>query len=218
MTITNQFNYSGLLYDKFIKSIHDESKLLIFNDSPYSSTDRLSLSLGVSLKLVRDQKYRIIKYIIPPMIENNMIDYLYDNHINKYMYLLNKALANIYIHYDKLIKDTSNPSGHIEVIQYYESIGSTYHNTILIINDAQRYTLNQLKSVLIRSDDSCKVILLGTTNKVYESIPTQCQSKYGFDKYIRYYSNNGNPDTRVAICTDDQDQSGWISASASLVQ
>ena len=81
--------------------------------------------------------------------------------------------------------------------------GTNLDNAVVIIDEAQNYTLPQLKKVLTRVTDNTKVIVIGHD--------LQCdldkREESGFLKYIEHFSKK----ERAAICTLTSNHRGWIS-------
>lgn len=81
--------------------------------------------------------------------------------------------------------------------------GSTFDNAVVIIDEAQNYTLPQLKTTLTRIKDTSKVIVIGHDKQCdLENAETS-----GFLKYLEHYKGR----QRAAICKLTTNYRGWIS-------
>lgn len=84
--------------------------------------------------------------------------------------------------------------------------GQNINNSVVIIDEAQNYTVSQLKKVLTRIGSKSKVIVIGHT--------LQCdlddERTSGFAKYIEHFRDKD----RASICTLVNNHRGWISQHA----
>ena len=74
----------------------------------------------------------------------------------------------------------------------------------MIIDEAQNYYFDELKKVLTRMHDSCKVIVIGDNKQcdLYHN-----PERSGFMKYLNHFSK----DDRCAVCNLTKNYRGWIS-------
>ena len=96
-----------------------------------------------------------------------------------------------------------NGTGYITCITDTYLRGSTFDNAVVIIDEAQNYTLSQLKTTLTRIKDSSKVIVIGHDKQCDLENPNAS----GFLKYLDHF--NGRQ--RAAVCNLTTNHRGWIS-------
>jgi phosphate starvation-inducible protein PhoH len=77
-------------------------------------------------------------------------------------------------------------------------------NKIVIIDEAQNFTTEELKKVLTRIHDSCKVIVVGHTGQV------DISGRSGFARYIQHFSTAD----RCEVCELTINHRGWLSSYA----
>ena len=85
--------------------------------------------------------------------------------------------------------------------------GSNFRRQAIIIEEAQNYTVNELKKTLTRCHDDCKVIVIG--HNLQCDLPNVSNS--GFIRYLQHFDCG---DERVAICNLTKNYRGWISSKA----
>lgn len=103
-----------------------------------------------------------------------------------------------------------NGDGFITLLTSTYLRGTNFENKVVIIDEAQNGTVEELKKVLTRCSDTCKVIVTGHTGQI-DLVNT---SKSGFAKYIEHFSGQ----KRASICTLTENHRGWISSFADKLQ
>ncbi len=96
-----------------------------------------------------------------------------------------------------------NGTGYITCITDTYLRGSTFDNAVVIIDEAQNYTLSQLKTTLTRIKDSSKVIVIGHDKQCDLENPNAS----GFLKYLEHFKGR----QRAAVCNLTTNHRGWIS-------
>lgn len=96
-----------------------------------------------------------------------------------------------------------NGTGYITCITDTYLRGSTFDNAVVIIDEAQNYTLSQLKTTLTRIKDSSKVIVIGHDKQC----DLENQNASGFLKYLEHFKGR----QRAAVCNLTTNHRGWIS-------
>lgn len=99
-----------------------------------------------------------------------------------------------------------NGTGYITCITDTYLRGSTLDNAVVIIDEAQNYTVSQLKTVLTRIGSNSKVVVIGHELQCDLEEP----SRSGFKKYIEHYKGQD----RAAFCSLVNNYRGWISRHA----
>ena len=84
--------------------------------------------------------------------------------------------------------------------------GTNLDNAVVIIDEAQNYTVAQLKKVLTRVGSRSKVIVIGHELQCDLDSPETS----GFAKYIEHFKDQ----KRTAVCTLVNNHRGWISRHA----
>ena len=99
-----------------------------------------------------------------------------------------------------------NGTGYITCITDTFLRGSTLENSVVIIDEAQNFTVPQLKKVLTRVGQQSKVIVIGHDLQCDLDNPNSS----GFMRYIEHFKDK----PRAAICELTNNYRGWISAWA----
>jgi len=103
-----------------------------------------------------------------------------------------------------------NGTGYITCITDTFLRGTNLNNAVIIIDEAQNYTVQQLKKTLTRIGSKTKVIVIGHELQCDLEKP----SESGFMKYINHFSGQD----RAAICTLVNNHRGWISQYADEIR
>jgi predicted ribonuclease YlaK len=101
---------------------------------------------------------------------------------------------------------TSKKQGdaYIKMLTHTFLRGVNLENKVVIIDEAQNFTVEELKKVLTRIHDSCKVIVVGHTGQVDIS---GCS---GFARYIQHFAKV----EKCAVCELTINHRGWLSSYA----
>lgn len=85
--------------------------------------------------------------------------------------------------------------------------GTNFENKAVIIDEAQNYYFDELKKVLTRLHDSCKIIVIGHEgqNDLFDH-----PERSGFVPYLNWFAGDG----RTAVCHLTENHRGWISQHA----
>lgn len=85
--------------------------------------------------------------------------------------------------------------------------GTNFENKVVIIDEAQNYYFDELKKVLTRLHDSCKIIVIGHEgqNDLFDH-----PERSGFVPYLNWFAG----DDRTAVCRLVENHRGWISQHA----
>jgi predicted ribonuclease YlaK len=82
--------------------------------------------------------------------------------------------------------------------------GTNLKNKVVILDESQNYTVAELKKVLTRCHDSCKVIVIGHTGQI------DISGGSGFARYLMHFEN----EDRAAVCKLSTNHRGWLSTFA----
>lgn len=211
-TLTGQPFY-GLELDEeqlgFANAVWDDNNDIVFVNAK-SGTGKTTIATGVANMLVQYGKFSSIIYIMSPYGESKQ-GFLPGGLTEKssvYFEAFYQALVKYDINPNTAINDESmvnqkNGTGFITTITDTYLRGSNLDDAVVIIDEAQNYTFQQLKKVLTRVGDKAKVIVIGHD--------MQCDlddvSQSGFVKYIKHFSNRD----RCAVCELTTNHRSWIS-------
>ena len=86
--------------------------------------------------------------------------------------------------------------------------GTNLENKVVILDEAQNYTVPELKKVLTRCHDSCKVIVIGHTGQV------DIRESSGFDRYLQHFDGQ----EKCRVCRLTTNYRGWLSTYADQLE
>lgn len=96
-----------------------------------------------------------------------------------------------------------NGTGYITCITDTYVRGTNFENAVVIIDEAENYTVPQLKKTLTRVKDSTKIIVIGHDKQCDLEHPEES----GFVKYIEHFKGR----ERCAVCHLSSNHRGWVS-------
>ena len=99
-----------------------------------------------------------------------------------------------------------NGTGFITCITDTYLRGANLNNAVVILDEAQNFTTDQLKKVLTRVCDDTKVIVIG--HELQCDLENPATS--GFSRYMEHFRDQ----PRAAFCTLSTNHRGWISRHA----
>lgn len=108
-------------------------------------------------------------------------------------------------------KDTDRKKpgdGYVRLLTHTYLRGTNLKNKVVIIDEAQNFTAGELKKVLTRVHDSCKVIVIGHTGQI------DIEGRSGFARYMRHFEGQ----EKCRVCQLRQNYRGWISAYADQME
>lgn len=216
-TLTDEQFYGLVLDDEqkaFRDAIYNKEKLIILCNSK-AGTGKSTIALGTANILVQYGFYNGIVYIVSPTMEQKQ-GYLPGTAEEKtapYMEPLIDAMHTLGIPDNTLISDDNllalkNGDAYIQFLAHTYMRGSNLEHKVVILEESQNFFFDELKKVLTRIHDNCKVIVIGHTE--------QCDlvkhpEKSGFKVYLDAF-REVQDDPRVAICELNQNHRGWISS------
>lgn len=126
-----------------------------------------------------------------------------------------KALVKCNINIQTAINTESmvnqkNGTGYITCITDTYLRGTTIDDAVIIIDEAQNYTKEQLKTILTRVGEHEKVIVIGHELQCDLEDP----SRSGFKEYMEHFSGQG----RTAFCNLVNNYRSWISRHADEIE
>ena len=175
------------------------------------------IATGVANILVQYGAYDGIIYIMSPYGERKQgwLPGTITEKSSVYFEAFYQAMVNCGINPNTAINDDSmvnqkNGTGYITCITDTFLRGSNLDNAVIILDEAQNYTVAQLKKTLTRVGSHVKVIVIGHELQCDLDNPKAS----GFTKYIEHFRN----EERAAVCTLTTNHRGWISQCADEVE
>lgn len=207
--------YGMILDDEqmaFVKAIKDLNKTIVFCDAP-AGTGKTTLAIGAANILVQDKRNDLegIVYIVSPYGEGKQ-GYLPGSITEKSEVYYEPA-------YQAMIEVGMNPNadvcgdsmtarkrgdGFVKLLTHTYLRGTNLKNKVIILDESQNYTVSELKKVLTRCHDSCKVIVIGHTGQI------DIRGGSGFSRYLEYFDGQ----ERCAVCRLTTNHRGWLSTFA----
>lgn len=193
----------------FANAIWNPDIDIVFCNSK-AGTGKTTVAAGVANMLVLYGFYGGIVYIMSPYGERRQ-GYLPGDLTQKssvYFEAFMQALTNCNVNITTAINDESmvnqkNGTGYITCITDTFLRGTNLDNAVVIIDEAQNYTVPQLKKTLTRIGSRSKVIVIGHD--------LQCDlsdgAKSGFTAYIEHFRDK----ERAAVCELKNNHRGWVS-------
>lgn len=193
----------------FANAIWSEDKDIVFCNAKAGSGKTL-VAVGAANLLVQYEKFDSIIYIMSPYGERKQgwLPGTITEKSSVYFEAFYQALAEVGVNSATAINDASmvnqkNGTGYISCITDTFLRGSNITNAVVIIDEAQNFTVPQLKKVLTRVGENTKVIVIGHDLQCDLDTP----SASGFTKYIAHFKAQA----RAAICQLTTNHRGWIS-------
>lgn len=196
----------------FVDAIMSANKTIVFCNAA-AGTGKTTLAIGAANILVKDKRnhYDGIVYIVSPYGEQKQ-GYLPGSITEKSEVYYEPA-------YQAMIECGMNPNtdicsesmtskkrgeAFVKLLTHTYLRGTNLSKKVVIIDEAQNYTLAELKKVLTRVHDDCKVIVVGHTGQIDISF------RSGFARYIEHFSKYEDG----AICELTVNHRGKISRYA----
>lgn len=212
----NDRPFYGLQLDeeqlKFANTVINPDIDIVFVNAK-SGTGKSTIATGVANILVQYGAYDSIIYIMSPYGERKQ-GWLPGSITEKssvYFEAFYQALVTCGINPQTAINDESmvnqkNSTGFITCITDTFLRGSNLDNVVVIIDEAQNFSVAQLKKTLTRIGRNVKVIVIGHVKQCDLDNPAIS----GFEKYIEHFKN----EPRAAVCTLSTNHRSWISQCA----
>ena len=209
--IENQF-YGFQLDDEqlsFANAIWSPDIDIVFADSR-AGAGKTFVAVGVANMLVQYGFYDELIYIMSPYGERKQgwLPGTITEKSSVYFEALYQALVECNVNINTAINTDSmvnqkNGTGFVTCITDTFLRGSNLNNAVIIIDEAQNYTVPQLKKVLTRVGKNAKVIVIGHTLQCDLDNPEES----GFNIYINHFAGK----ERAAICKLSNNYRSWIS-------
>ena len=197
----------------FVEAIKDLRKTIVFCNAA-AGTGKTTLAMGAANILVQDKRNELdgIVYIVSPYGEGKQ-GYLPGSITEKsevYYEPAYQAMVecgmNPYADVDsKTISEKKKAGdGYVKLLTHTYLRGTNLKNKVVILDESQNYTVPELKKVLTRCHDSCKVIVIGHTGQI------DISGGSGFARYLMHFEN----EDRAAVCRLTTNHRGWLSTFA----
>ena len=200
----------------FVENILSPDKTIIFCNAK-AGTGKTTLAMGAANILVKDKRKDLngIVYIVSPYGEEKQ-GYLPGDITQK---------SEIYYEpaYQAMIECGLNPNkdvcseamvkrkfdeGFIKLLTHTYLRGTNLSKKVVIVDEAQNFTVADLKKVLTRIHDDCKVLVIGHTGQI------DISAKSGFAKYIEHFKDQ----EKCAVCELTINHRGWLSTHADALE
>ena len=200
---------------EFLRCCLDPNVLTVFCDAAAGS-GKSTIAMDAGYILVRDERndYDGIVYIVSPYGEGKQ-GYLPGSITGKskvYFEPAYQAMIECGMNPNRDICDDSmagkkRGDGFVKLITHTYLRGTNLQSKVVIIDEAQNYTVPELKKVLTRIHDSCKVIVIGHGGQI------DIAGQSGFRMYLEHFRSR----EWCRVCTLEHNYRGQISRWADSI-
>lgn len=209
-------SFYGLQLDEeqlaFANAIWNPDIDIVFVDAK-AGVGKTFIATGVANLLVHYGFFDEIIYIMSPYGERKQgwLPGTITEKSSVYFEALYQALVNCNVNINTAINTDSmanqkNGTGYVTCITDTFLRGSNLNNAVIIIDEAQNFTVPQLRKVLTRVGKNAKVVVIGHVLQCDLDDP----SSSGFSAYIKHFEGRD----RVAVCKLTRNYRSWISQCA----
>ena len=199
-----------------VEAIKDPGKSVVFCDAP-AGTGKTTLAMGVANILVQDKRNELdgIVYIVSPYGEQKQ-GYLPGSITEKsevyyepaYQAMIEVGMnPNVDVYSESMITKKKGEA-YVKMLTHTYLRGTNLQNKVVILDESQNYTVAELKKVLTRCHDTCKVIVIGHTGQI------DIRGGSGFARYLDHF--NGHE--KCAVCKLTTNHRGWLSTYADQLE
>lgn len=211
--------YNMILDDEqaaFVAAIKDKGKTIVFCDAP-AGTGKTTLAMGAANMLVQDKRNGLdgIVYIVSPYGEQRQ-GYLPGSITEKsevYYEPAYQAMSQVGMNPNTAVcgepmTSKKKSEAFVKLLTHTYLRGTNLQNKVVILDESQNYTVAELKKVLTRCHDSCKVIVIGHTGQV------DIRGGSGFARYMEHFAGH----EKCAVCKLTTNHRGWLSTYADALE
>ena len=213
--------FYGMILDEeqmsFVNAIKDQSKTIVFCDAP-AGTGKTTLAMGAANILVKDKRNELkeIVYIVSPYGEGKQ-GYLPGSITEKsevyyepaYQAMIEVGMnPNSDICGESMTAKKQRGDAYVRLLTHTYMRGTNLQDKVVILDESQNYTVPELKKVLTRCHDSCKVIVIGHTGQI------DIRGGSGFQKYLEHFEGH----EKCAVCRLTTNHRGWLSTYADKLE
>lgn len=213
-------NFYGMILDEeqaeFVAAIKDMEKTIVFCDAR-AGTGKTTLAMGAANILYHDKRNDLdgIVYIVSPYGEQKQ-GYLPGSITEKsevYYEPAYQAMIEVGMNpYTDVCSDAMTAKrkgeGFVKMLTHTYLRGTNLKKKVVILDECQNYTVDELKKVLTRCHDSCKVIAIGHVGQI------DIRGGSGFQAYLEHFRHQ----ERCAVCKLTTNYRGWLSTHADLLE
>lgn len=215
--LTDHIFYGLKLDDEQIEfrdAIYSQDNDIVFCESA-AGTGKTLIAVATAMLMCEFGLYSGITYVVAPTQEEKLgflpgdekskvaryCDPIYDA-LYKLDYDPNRVIES-----EENMEAMKNGEAKIRCTSHVYLRGVNFNKRVIIIEEAQNLYFDEMKRVLSRCSDDCKVIVIGNV--------AQCDiykhpEKSGFAPYLKEYSKH----ERCAVCELKTNHRGWISTVA----
>ena len=211
--------YNMVLDDEqiaFVEAIKDLRKTIVFCDAP-AGTGKTTLAMGAANILHHDKRNDLdgIVYIVSPYGEQKQ-GYLPGSITEKsevYYEPAYQAMIEVGMNPNVVVSSESmtqkkKGEDYVKLLTHTYLRGTNLQNKVVILDESQNYTVDELKKVLTRCHDSCKVIVIGHTGQI------DIRGGSGFARYMEHFRGQ----EKCAVCKLTTNHRGWLSTYADALE
>ena len=197
---------------EFVNAIKDRNKTIVFCDAP-AGTGKTTLAMGAANILVQDKRNELegIVYIVSPYGEQKQ-GYLPGSITEKsevYYEPAYQAMIEVGMNpnadvYSESMVSRKKGEAFVKMLTHTYLRGTNLQKKVVILDESQNYTVAELKKVLTRCHDSCKVIVIGHTGQI------DIRGGSGFARYLEHFKDQ----EKCAVCKLTTNHRGWLSTYA----
>jgi predicted ribonuclease YlaK len=196
----------------FVKAIKDKSKTIVFCDAA-AGTGKTTIAMGTANLLYQDKRNELdgIVYIVSPYGEQKQ-GYLPGSITEKsevyyepaYQSMIEVGMNPNVVVCNESMTSKKKGEAYVKLLTHTYLRGTNLQNKVIILDEAQNYTVAELKKVLTRIHDSCKVIVIGHTGQI------DIRGGSGFAKYLEHFEGQ----EKCQVCKLTTNHRGWLSTYA----
>lgn len=192
--------FSGIVCNeyqaKFRDAVMDDKNNVVLVDA-VSGSGKTLIAVTCAKQLVANGYKRSCVFIVPTTSEQEL-GYrpgTTSEKIADYMVPLRQALIKIGEEPDKVIacnleENLKDSSKWLIADSQVFLRGVNFENQVVIIDEAQNFTIPQIKKIISRNYDSCKIIVIGSSNQIDIDPNKSCFARLmnhmeGFEGYIK---------------------------------
>ena len=200
----------------FVEAIKDPGKSIVFCDAP-AGTGKTTLAMGAAQILVQDKRNELegIVYIVSPYGEQKQ-GYLPGSITEKsevYYEPAYQAMIEVGMNpnadvYSESMVAKKKGEAYVKMLTHTYLRGTNLRKKVVILDESQNYTVPELKKVLTRCHDSCKVIVIGHTGQI------DIRGNSGFARYLEHFHDH----EKCAVCKLTTNHRGWLSTYADMLE
>ena len=200
----------------FLDAIKDQNNTIVFCNAA-AGTGKTTIAIGAANILVKDRRNELdgIVYIVSPYGEQKQ-GYLPGSYTEKsevyfepaYQAMIEVGMnPNSDVYSDSMV-NKKRGEAFVKLLTHTFLRGTNLENKVVILDEAQNYTVAELKKVLTRCHDNCKVIVIGHTGQV------DIRESSGFARYLQHF----NGQEKCQVCKLTTNHRGWLSTYADALE